>query len=202
MKLSQKPLQLPNLLEKELRARGIVRIAGVDEAGRGPLAGPVVAACCLIDEETLIEGVNDSKKLSPKKREVLFDQIKEKALYGIGFVDHDLIDEIGISRATHLAMERAVKALPTIPHFILVDGHPVDFSEIPSEGVIRGDGQERQIAAASILAKVTRDRQMVDYDALYPEYGFASHKGYGTVAHREALYKCGRCPIHRKTFSY
>ncbi len=200
--LLQKQHQLPNKHEKYLRTQGYCQIAGVDEAGRGPLAGPVVAAACIIEEDLIFDGIDDSKKLTAKKREQLFAQIIDQTTYGIGIVDHNKIDEINILRATHLAMRRAIDALPLPPDFILVDGHPVHFQKTASVGVIKGDSLEQLIAAASILAKVTRDRIMLHYHELYPEYDFASHKGYGTLKHKEALYKYGRCPIHRISFSY
>lgn len=200
-KLSQKPLRLPNKHEKELHKRGYQQIAGVDEAGRGPLAGPVVAAACIIKKGLFFDGINDSKKLTAKKRQEFFDQLIEKTTYGIGIVEHTIIDEINILQATHLAMRKAIQNLPQIPEFILVDGWPVDFGNIPSQGIIQGESQEQLIAAASVLAKVTRDRIMLKYHELYPGYGFDQHKGYGTRLHKEALMKLGPSPIHRLTFS-
>lgn len=204
MNLLNKPLQqqLPSKRELELKAVGYKLVVGVDEAGRGPLAGPVVAAACMLPNGCETDGLNDSKKLSVKRRDALFDQLIQNAYYGIGIVEHEKIDEINILQATHLAMRKAVAALAQKPDFILVDGHPVSFPGIPSEGVIKGDAQEQLIAAASILAKVTRDKIMLRYHDLYPEYGFAAHKGYGTILHKEALHKHGRCPIHRLSFSY
>lgn len=176
-------------------------VAGIDEAGRGPLAGPVVCACVVFDRETVIPYVNDSKKLSAKRRDLLFDEIYEKAkCVGVGIADNNLIDEINILNATKLAMIEAVNALSEKPDIILIDAVKLDGISIPQESIIKGDAKSFAIAAASIIAKVTRDRMMADFDEEYPGYGFSSHKGYGTKAHYEALKSLGKCPIHRNTF--
>lgn len=177
-------------------------IAGVDEAGRGPLAGPVVCACVIMpmESEKIIEGVNDSKKLSAKKREELFDKIVDIAIsYSIVEIDEKKIDEIDILQATKLGMKRAVENLKVMPDLVLVDAVKIDVA-LPQENIIKGDALSYNIAAASILAKVHRDRMMENFDMKYPEYGFAKHKGYGTKAHIEALKKYGKCEIHRETF--
>ena len=177
-------------------------IAGVDEAGRGPLAGPVVCACVIMpmDSEKIIEGVNDSKKLSAKKREELFDKIVDIAIsYSIVEIDEKKIDEINILQATKLGMKRAVENLKVMPDLVLVDAVKIDVA-LPQENIIKGDALSYNIAAASILAKVYRDKLMENLDKKYPEYNFAKHKGYGTKAHIEALKKYGKCEIHRETF--
>jgi ribonuclease HII len=175
--------------------------AGVDEAGRGPLAGPVVAAAVILPEECEINGLNDSKKLSPQKREILFDQIKRLAVsIGVGIVEPEEIDRINILRATLLAMEIAVKDLKPQPDSLLIDGNIPTSLLIPQETVVNGDSICYSIAAASIIAKVTRDSIMDDYHNIHPEYNFKKHKGYPTKEHLEALRKFGPCPIHRKTF--
>ncbi len=174
-------------------------LAGVDEAGRGPLAGPVFAAAVILPEDVIIEGINDSKKLSEKKREKLYDEICEKALaYCVASVDEEKIDEINILQATFCAMRQAVAGLKQQPDYVLVDGNKSP--SIPCETVVKGDSKSMSIAAASILAKVSRDRYIVEMSKQYPEYGFEKHKGYGTKAHYEAIEKHGICPIHRKTF--
>lgn len=188
--------------EREARAKGFKSVCGIDEAGRGPLAGPVFAAAVILPDGIEIEGLNDSKKLSEKKREALFDIIIEKAVsYSVAFADHKEIDEINILNATFLAMKRAVEGLGVPADFALVDGNrqPKDFS-IPCQTIIKGDGISASVAAASVLAKVSRDRVMVKADGIYPEYMFAKHKGYGTALHCELLNKYGPCPIHRLTF--
>ena len=177
-------------------------IAGVDEAGRGPLAGPVVWACVIMpmESEKIIEGVNDSKKLSAKKREELFDKIVDIAIsYSIVEIDEKKIDEINILQATKLGMKRAVENLKVMPDLVLVDAVKIDVA-LPQENIIKGDALSYNIAAASILAKVYRDKLMENLDKKYPEYNFAKHKGYGTKAHIEALKKYGKCEIHRETF--
>lgn len=181
-------------------------VAGIDEAGRGPWAGPVVAAAAILDlSRPPIEGLNDSKKLTEAQREHLFEVISREAIaFGIGVATHAEIDEINIRRATHLAMVRAVEALGlggVRPSAALVDGDDPPALDIPTRALVRGDGSSFSIAAASILAKVTRDRMMVAMDAQYPGYGFARHKGYGTAHHAEALLRLGCCPIHRVTFA-
>lgn len=189
------------ILERERLASGISCICGVDEAGRGPLAGPVYAAAVILPPELVIDGLNDSKKLSDAKRRSLFPVICEKALaYGIGFATEKEIDEINILQATFLAMRRALQELKIRPELALIDGNRnADFG-IPSETIIQGDGRSANIAAASVLAKVSRDREMERLDSVYPQYGFAVHKGYGTKAHYEALRQYGPCEIHRRTF--
>lgn len=180
---------------------GFELICGVDEAGRGPLAGPVCAAAVILPVDLEIEGLNDSKKLTEKRREALYDIITEKAIaYGIGFATEQEIDEINILQATFLAMQRAVEQLSVTPDMVLVDGNREPALQIPVKTIIKGDSLSANIAAASILAKVTRDRLMVEQDALYPQYKFAVHKGYGTRAHYAAITEHGMCPIHRRTF--
>ncbi len=176
-------------------------LAGIDEAGRGPLAGPVVAAAVILPPFMDISGLDDSKKLSEAKREQLYNVILEKSLYHcVAAVECDVIDEINILQATFRAMREALAGLPVSPGFVLVDGRDFPFEEVAGKAVIGGDGKSQSIAAASILAKVTRDRIMRDFDKEYPQYGFAGHKGYGTKAHREAIRKYGASPIHRNTF--
>lgn len=181
---------------------GFSCVCGVDEAGRGPLAGPVCAAAVILPPDLVIEGLNDSKKLTDKRRRALYDVITEQALaYGIAFAGEQEIDEINILQATFLAMRRAVEQLKLRPELALADGNrEPDFGEIPVRTIIKGDSLSANIAAASILAKVTRDRFMEEQDAIYPQYGFALHKGYGTQAHYAALREYGPCPIHRRTF--
>ena len=176
-------------------------ICGVDEAGRGPLAGPVCAAAVILPPNIEIEGLNDSKKLTDKKRRELFPIICEKAVaYGIAFADHKEIDEINILQATYLAMERAITAITVKPDFALIDGNRAKDFGLPVETVVGGDGRSASIAAASVLAKVTRDNYMLKMAQTYPSYGFDVHKGYGTKAHYAALVENGPCPIHRMTF--
>ncbi len=181
---------------------GFSLICGVDEAGRGPLAGPVCAAAVILPPDLELEGLNDSKKLSEKRREALYPLICEQALaYGIAFASEQEIDEINILQATFLAMRRAVEQLGQKPGLALVDGNrEPDFGDIPVRTIIKGDSRSANIAAASILAKVTRDRFMLEQDAVYPQYGFAVHKGYGTQKHYAALREYGPCPIHRRSF--
>ena len=175
--------------------------AGCDEAGRGPLCGPVYAAACVLPEGLYIEGLNDSKKLTPKTRLALFDEIREKAVaYSIGYGTVEEIDKYNILEATLLAMRRAVEGLQIKPDYLLVDGNIFRNFDLPGESVIKGDATSSSIAAASILAKVTRDLLCDELDALYPEYGIKQHKGYGTKAHMEALRKYGPTPCHRKQF--
>lgn len=188
-------------IEKVCREKGYKYIAGVDEAGRGPLAGPVFAAAVILPEDIYIEGINDSKKLSEKKREELFDVICEKAdAYCIAEVPENRIDEINILNATFEAMNKAVDGLKICPDYVLVDGNRIAGMKIPNETVVKGDAKSISIAAASILAKVSRDRLMYKMAEKYPEYGFDKHKGYGTKAHCEAILKYGPCDIHRTTF--
>ena len=180
---------------------GFEIICGVDEAGRGPLAGPVCAAAVILPRDLEIEGLNDSKKLTEKRRELLYDIIVEKAIsYSIAFASEQEIDAINILQATFLAMRRAVEALSVKPDMVLVDGNREPDLAMPLKTIVKGDSLSANIAAASILAKVTRDRFMLEQDALYPQYGFAIHKGYGTKAHYTALTNHGACPIHRLSF--
>lgn len=179
-------------------------ICGVDEAGRGPFAGPVVAGAVILDLDDPAREIlylNDSKKLSEKKREMIYEEIMEKAVsVGVGIVEREVIDEINILQATFLAMQKAIAALDPQPDFILVDAVTIPKITIPQEGIVKGDAKSVSIAAGSIIAKVTRDRIMYEYDKRYPEYGFASHKGYGTKAHIEAIKKYGMLDIHRRSF--
>lgn len=187
--------------ERNAAQQGYTTVCGIDEAGRGPLAGPVYAAAVILPDGLEIPGLNDSKKLTEKKREALFDEICEKAVaYGIGCASEQEIDEINILQATYLAMRRAVEQLPVAADYALVDGNRMPPLAIPGETVVKGDAKSASIAAASILAKVSRDRVMLLMDPVYPKYQFAKHKGYGTKVHREALLTYGPCPIHRKTF--
>ncbi len=188
-------------IEQSFFEKGFHVICGVDEAGRGPLAGPVCAAAVILPENVEIPGLNDSKKLSDKKRRELFPVIKETALaYGIAFADHGEIDQINILQATYLAMERAISKLAIKPDFALIDGNRAKDFGIPVETVVSGDSLSASIAAASVLAKVTRDDYMIALSAQYPQYQFDIHKGYGTKAHYEALAKFGPSPVHRMTF--
>ena len=192
-----------NMWEIENRhfEKGIVTICGVDEAGRGPLAGPVCAAAVILPVNLEIPGLTDSKKLSDKRRRELFPVIMEKAVaYGIGFASHEEIDEINILQATYLAMERAMAQLSVKPDLALIDGNRSKDFGIPVETVVKGDSLSASIAAASVLAKVSRDDVMLEMAREYPGYGFEIHKGYGTKAHYEALRNLGASPIHRKTF--
>jgi ribonuclease HII len=187
--------------ETELLRDGYRAIAGTDEAGRGPLAGPVVAAAVILHPGQTIPGVNDSKKLTERQREKLYPIIMAEALaVGIGLCDHEEIDRLNILRASLEAMRRAVAALPVAADFLLVDGSFTVPLEIPQQAVIKGDSLSLSIAAASIIAKVTRDRLMVEFDLLYPGYGFAGHKGYPSASHRATIVCLGPCPIHRSSF--
>lgn len=187
--------------ETALRAEGFSIICGIDEAGRGPLAGPVCAAACVLPADLELEGLNDSKKLSEKRREALYDQITAQALaWAVCLADEKTIDEINILQATFRAMRGAVSKLGLSPDLCLVDGNQDPGLGLPTQTVVKGDGTCASIAAASILAKVTRDRLMVELDAQYPGYGFAAHKGYGTKAHYAAIDALGLCPIHRRSF--
>lgn len=188
-------------IERECQAEGYQVICGVDEAGRGPLAGPVCAAAVILPQGLEIPGLNDSKKLSDKRRRELFDVIQEKALaYGIAFADEKEIDEVNILQATFNAMQRAMDQLRVRPDLALIDGNRERDFGLPVKTVVKGDSQSANIAAASILAKVTRDRLMEELDGQYPQYGFAVHKGYGTRRHYAALEEYGPCPIHRMSF--
>lgn len=187
--------------EKSLKNEGYVSVCGVDEAGRGPLAGPVVAAACILPIDCEIEGLNDSKKLSEKKRDALFDIIKEKAIsYSIAMASNEEIDKFNILNATMLAMARAIEGLPIKADFAIVDGNCIRNFPIPAATLVKGDAKSPSIAAASILAKVTRDRLCLEMDQRYPEYNFKKHKGYPTKEHMELVIKHGPCPLHRKTF--
>lgn len=193
---------MPSFEYEERRyGEGFLAVCGCDEAGRGPLCGPVVAAAVILPRGLEIEGLNDSKKLSEKKREALFEVIKEKALaYAIAEASPEEIDDINILNASMLAMRRAVEALPVKADFALIDGNCSRGFGIPTETVVKGDAKSYSIAAASILAKVTRDRQCEELDRAYPEYGIAKHKGYPTKDHMDAVRKYGPAPIYRKSF--
>ena len=182
--------------------QNITLLAGIDEAGRGPLAGPVVVGCVILPQDSFIEGVNDSKKVSENKREKLYEQITSEAIsWSVGIVEQDVIDEINILNATKKAVTIAIKNLETKPQRILVDALTnIDTLEIPYTSIIKGDATSYSIAAASIIAKVTRDRIMRKLDKDYPVYGFAKHKGYGTAMHIAAIKEYGTCPLHRKSF--
>ncbi len=187
--------------EKEAKIKGFDFVAGVDEAGRGPLAGPVVAAAVVLKDFTPIPELRDSKQMSPNQRDRVFELIKKSALgFGIGVVDVSTIDKINILQATLLAMRIATEKLPALPDLILVDGNRTfDFPK-EQKAIVKGDQLSQSIAAASVLAKVTRDRIMGEYHKDYPQYGFDRHKGYGTKLHKERIRECKPCPIHRKTF--
>ena len=194
-------MELEYYLEKEACDAGFSAVCGVDEAGRGPLAGNVVAAAVILPQGLVIEGLNDSKKLSEKKREALFEVIKkEAAAYSVAYATPAEIDELNILNATMLAMNRAVAGLSVKADFALIDGNCARGFEIATQTVVKGDAKSPSIAAASILAKVTRDRQCAELDARYPEYGFAKHKGYPTKEHMQKVRELGACPEHRKTF--
>lgn len=189
--------------EHQLKAEasGFHAVCGIDEAGRGPLAGPVCAAAVILPVGCAIDGLNDSKKLSEKKREALFDTVKINAVsYGIGWASEQEIDELNILQATFLAMRRAVEAMSVPADYALVDGNRMPSLDISGEAIVKGDSKCACIAAASILAKVSRDRLLRQWDAQYPGYGFAQHKGYGTKAHYEAIKQYGILPVHRKSF--
>lgn len=202
-KEEQRLIKLKEIEENIYKDDEIKYICGIDEAGRGPLAGPVVVASAIMPRNSMIEGVNDSKKISEKKREKVFEQIiKEAVSYGVGIIDENKIDEINILQATKLGLTTSLKELKVKPDFILVDAlREINTFDIQYMSIIKGDALSYSIAAASIIAKVTRDRIMLMYDEMYPEYGFAKHKGYGTAAHIEAIKKYGLCPIHRESFT-
>lgn len=204
--MKEKELErLTNLkqMEKELHQKGFKNICGIDEAGRGPLAGPVVVASVIMPEDSMIEGVNDSKKVSEKKRELLYDKILEEAIsYSVAIIGQDVIDDINILAATKQGLTSVVKGLDVRPDLILVDAlEHIDTDGIPYDSIIKGDAKCYSIAAASIIAKVTRDRIMREWDEIYPQYGFSAHKGYGTAKHIAAIKEYGLCPIHRKSFT-
>lgn len=189
------------LYENQCAEQGYSSICGVDEAGRGPLAGPVCAAAVILKPNDIIEGVNDSKKLSGKKREALYDVIKDRAAaYSIAFASVEEIEELNILNATMLAMKRAVEGLSKAADYAIIDGNKTPDLSIPCSAIVKGDANSMSIAAASILAKVTRDRLMLEYDKEYPQYMFAKHKGYGTKVHTQAIREYGPCPIHRMSF--
>lgn len=199
-------------IEEEIYLKGAQSIAGIDEAGRGPLAGPVVVACVVMPRDSMIEGVNDSKKVSEKKREKLYDEIIQKAIaYGVGIISQEEIDKINILNATKEGLTLAIKEMEKDlkekqrgfekPEIILVDAlTKIDTDHIPYRSIIKGDAKSYSIAAASIIAKVTRDRIMREWDEVYPMYGFAKHKGYGTASHIAAIKEYGLCPLHRRSF--
>ena len=195
-------LKLLKEIEENLYEQGCNSICGIDEAGRGPLAGPVVVAAVIMPRDSMIEGVNDSKKVSEKKREALYEQILQEAIsYGIGIIDQKEIDNINILNATKKGLTTAVQALTVRPDRIIVDAlEHIDTCHIPYTSIIKGDAKCYNIASASIIAKVTRDRIMRQWDEIYPQYGFINHKGYGTAKHIEALKQYGPCSIHRKSF--
>lgn len=190
-------------MEKELYSRGFKKICGIDEAGRGPLAGPVVVAGVIMPEDSMLEGVNDSKKVSEKKREKLYDQILEEAIsYSVAIIGHDVIDEVNILNATKQGVTEVVENLDVKPDLILVDALThINTKGIPYDSIIKGDAKCYNISAASIVAKVTRDRIMRQWDEVYPQYGFINHKGYGTAKHMQAIREYGLCPIHRRSFT-
>ena len=203
--MKEKEIERLNLLKEEenkLYDQGIEYICGIDEAGRGPLAGPVVVGAVIMPKDSFIEGVNDSKKISEKKREKIYDQILEEAIaYSIGVIDRDVIDDINILNATKLGVKKAVSTLKQRPEVIMVDALTgIDTDGIPYISVVKGDAKNYSIAAASIIAKVTRDRMMKEWDEVYPDYGFAKHKGYGTAEHIRVIKEKGPCIIHRKSF--
>ena len=190
-------------IEKDLHSKGFKNICGIDEAGRGPLAGPVVVAGVIMPEDSMIEGVNDSKKVSEKKREKLYDQILEEAIsYFVAVIGQDVIDDINILNATKMGLTKVVEEQEVKPDLIIVDAlNHIDTKGIPYDSIIKGDAKCYSISAASIIAKVTRDRIMRQWDEIYPQYGFSKHKGYGTKMHIEAIKEYGLCPIHRKSFT-
>ena len=189
-------------LESALQARGLRRIAGIDEAGRGPLAGPVAAAAVILPDNFTCLGLDDSKKITPRNRDLLYERLTtdKTVSWAVATVSREEIDRINILKATHLAMRRAVENLRMKPDHCLIDGLPVKNFPFPHDGIVRGDGLSLSIAAASIIAKVTRDRIMRDLDQEFPQFGFAKHQGYGTKAHLEALRIHGPCCHHRRTF--
>lgn len=203
--IKEKELErLTNLksMEKGLYEKGFEYICGIDEAGRGPLAGPVVVAGVIMPKDSMIEGVNDSKKVSEKKREKLYDLILEEAIsYSVAIIGQDVIDEINILNATKEGVTKVVEGLDVKPNLILVDALThINTKGIPYDSIIKGDAKCYNISCASIIAKVTRDRIMREWDEIYPQYGFINHKGYGTAKHIQALKEYGPCPIHRRTF--
>lgn len=203
--MKEKEIERLNALkeyENKLHEEGLNYIAGIDEAGRGPLAGPVVVGCVILPKNSFIEGVNDSKKVSEKKREKLYEEITNEAIaWGVGIVNQEEIDEINILNATKKALTMSIENLKVKPERILVDAlEHIDTLGIPYTSIIKGDAKNYSIAAASIIAKVTRDRIMRQWDEIYPQYGFATHKGYGTAMHIQAIKEHGICMLHRKSF--
>ena len=200
-RLEKELSRLEQMCEYEKAHRDCALICGVDEAGRGPLAGPVVAGAAILPKDSRILYLNDSKKLSEKRREELFVRIKEEAIaWAVGIVGPERIDEINILQATYEAMRQAIGNLSHPPDLLLCDAVTIPEVRIPQISIIKGDAKSLSIAAASVLAKVTRDHMMEEYDKLYPQYGFGKHKGYGTAAHIQAIKELGPCPIHRRTF--
>lgn len=200
-RLEKELLRLEAMKEYERQYEDFALICGIDEAGRGPLAGPVVAGAAVLPKNQVILYLNDSKKLSEKRREKLFLEVKEKAIaWSVGIVSPERIDEINILQATYEAMRDAIEGLHVVPEVLLNDAVTIPGIHIPQVPIIKGDAKSVSIAAASVLAKVTRDHMMVEYDQLYPEYGFAKHKGYGTAAHTAAIREFGPTPIHRMSF--
>lgn len=190
-------------IEEDLHKKGFEKICGIDEAGRGPLAGPVVIAGVIMPKDSFIEGVNDSKKVSEKKRELLYDKILDEAIsYSVAIIGQDVIDEINILNATKKGVTSVIEGLDVKPNLIVIDAlEHIDTKGIPYESIIKGDAKCYSISAASIIAKVTRDRIMREWDKIYPQYGFAKHKGYGTSAHISVIKEYGLCPIHRRSFT-
>ena len=190
-------------IEKDLYEKGFNNICGIDEAGRGPLAGPVVVAGVIMPKDSMIEGVNDSKKVSEKKRELLYDKIIEEAIsYSVSIIGQDVIDDINILNATKRGVTEVVEGLDKRPDLIVIDAlEHIDTKGVPYNSIIKGDAKCYNIAAASIIAKVTRDRIMREWDNIYPQYGFINHKGYGTAKHISAIKEYGLCPIHRRSFT-
>lgn len=205
IKYDEKEIQRLHMIteyERQCHTEGYKLVAGIDEVGRGPLAGPVVAAAVILGEGVVIPGVNDSKKLSEAKREYLYEEIKNKALaVGVGMAEVELIDEINILNATYVAMKRALEALSIQPDFLLLDAVTLKDIAIPQKGIVKGDTLSLSIAAASIIAKVERDRLISAYDSLYPDYKFSKHKGYGTKEHMDCIRRLGLLPIHRRSFT-
>lgn len=195
-------LQELKKIDNDIFSQGYEYVCGIDEAGRGPLAGPVVVASVIMPKDSMIEGINDSKKISEKKREMLYDLITEQAIsYNVGIVDQNEIDRVNILNATKAGLTESIKGLKVKPDIILVDAlKGIDTCGIPFNSIIKGDAKSYSIAAASIIAKVTRDRIMRQWDEIYPIYGFEKHKGYGTAAHINAIKENGICPLHRRSF--
>lgn len=204
MKKAEKE-RLAGLLQYERKARseGYINIAGVDEAGRGPLAGPLFAAACIIPDGIVFPGIDDSKKLTPEKRDQLYELIttQEGVVYAIGSVTAEIVDQVNVYQATILAMQDALTRLVLQPDYLLVDGLQLPYKKTPALKIVGGDGKSQSVAAASVLAKVSRDRLMDEYHKKWPRYGFNEHKGYGTSKHLDALAKYGPCPIHRLTYA-